>query len=185
MKKKNKLGFTLIELLVVVLIIGILAAVALPQYRKVIAKSKSAQLKILVSSIVKSVQEYYLVNNTYPTSFDEIDVDVEWEYTTNNICGVSNTGNKGIKQYNGMQVVLNYDSSTDFKNVLAIITQGPYKCTGFIYFIEGAGVPLRQLICTEDSRSQYRGSMNQKGDFCEKVMGETYFSQKYSWWQFR
>ena len=179
---ENKNGFSLLELLVVILIIGILAAVALPQYQKAVAKSKSAQLKVLVSSIVKSVQEYYLVNNTYPTSFDEIDVDVDWEYTTNNICDVANPGSKGIKQYDDIQIVLNYRTNTVFKNVLAIVTQGPYKCTGFIYFIEGEGVPLKQLICTESI--YYRGSKKQRGDFCKKVMGLQHFSSQYSWYQF-
>ena len=183
LRKYPPRGFTLIELLVVVLIIGILAAIALPNYQRAAVKAKSAQLKTLVSSIVKSVQNYYLVNDSYPTSFDEIDVDVEWEYSTDNVCDVARPGNKGIKQYNGMQVVLNYYTGSAFKNVLAIITEGPYKCTGFVYFMEGEGVPLRQLICTE--ATYLRGSKDQRGDFCEKVMEETYFSQKYSWWQFR
>ena len=67
-------GFTLIELLVVVLIIGILASVALPQYQKAVMKSQLASLKMPVRSIANALKIYYLTNGNYPTSLDQLDI---------------------------------------------------------------------------------------------------------------
>jgi len=75
--KMNKKGFTLIELLVVVLIIGILAAIALPQYFKAVEKSRAAEALSLFGSIAGAEQRYYLVNDAYTTNFSELDLDFD------------------------------------------------------------------------------------------------------------
>ena len=72
----NKRGFTLLELLVVVLIIGILAGIALPQYKVAVTKSKYATLKNLTKSFYEAEQRYYLANGVYANSFDKLDISV-------------------------------------------------------------------------------------------------------------
>lgn len=60
---KNKKGFTLIELLVVVLIIGILSAVALPQYYKSVRRAKLAELDTLIDTAKKNIEMYTTTHN--------------------------------------------------------------------------------------------------------------------------
>ncbi len=82
MKKttKNKQAFTLIELLVVVLIIGILAAVALPQYQLAVAKTKYAKSMHYARLLAEAQERFYLAHGTYSTHFDNLDISFPGDY---------------------------------------------------------------------------------------------------------
>lgn len=67
-------GFTLIELLIVVLIIGILAAVALPQYQKSVERSRVAAIQPLLRAIASAKASYFMANGSYPRKFEELDI---------------------------------------------------------------------------------------------------------------
>ena len=69
-------GFTLIELLVVVLIIGILAAIALPQYQKAVEKSRAAEAMTYLDAVAKAEQLYFMANDTFTDDASALDIEL-------------------------------------------------------------------------------------------------------------
>ena len=67
-------GFTLIELLVVILIIGILAAVAVPQYAKAVEHSRMTEAASLLNMISQAQQRSFLEGNAYVDEYSMLDV---------------------------------------------------------------------------------------------------------------
>ena len=73
----KKQGFSLVETLVVVVIIGILTAVALPQYQRAVWKSRFAAIKPLAKNIANAEEIFYSANNRYTNKWDELDISLE------------------------------------------------------------------------------------------------------------
>ena len=93
---KNKKAFTLLELLVVVLIIGILAAIALPQYQMAVGKARFSTLKNITKSLQESAQRYYLANNDYPHSSEGLDIGLNIKSEQDRSYGLEMTMKDGI-----------------------------------------------------------------------------------------
>ena len=91
-------GFTLIELLVVVLIIGILAAVALPQYTKAVEKSRTAEAVTLMGDVLTGERIYQLATGTYTSNLNALDLEMPGLVDAAN--GAFSTKNFDLTVYN-------------------------------------------------------------------------------------
>ena len=70
----NRKGFTLIELLVVVLIIGILAAMAMPAYFKAVERSRTAEADTMIGSVVNAQQRYKMKTGNFTENWKALDI---------------------------------------------------------------------------------------------------------------
>ena len=158
-------GFTLIELLVVVLIIGILAAVALPQYQKAVEKSRATQALTLLRATANAVQTFYLANGTWPRSFDDLDIDISWTGNTP-WCHTDFVTSTRSNEDWSLQFYDREDLD-DFDLYMGRIS-GPYQGAGFII----TDLRVGKISCAERIDD---GLLFQKnaGDYCEKIMKGT------------
>lgn len=92
--RKKEEGFTLIELLVVIIIIGILAAIALPSFLNQANKAKQSEGKQYLSSINKGQQAYYAENTKFGSSIVALGIGLKTQ-TTNYKYGVGKDDTKG------------------------------------------------------------------------------------------
>nr|WP_315592598.1 type IV pilin protein [uncultured Cupriavidus sp.] len=67
-------GFTLIELIITVMILGIVAAFAIPQYQQYVTKARRAEAKTGLARVQGALERYYTVNNTYSDDPDKLKV---------------------------------------------------------------------------------------------------------------
>ena len=168
---KNKKGFTLLELLAVVLIIGILAAIALPQYKKAVEKSKASQALTLIKSIDESIKSYHLATGHYPTSFDQLDISIpesfdKDEKDVNN----SNTYGKSNKDWN---ISVERAGGESLASLRMLRITGKYKGAGFRI---GYGTSESGILCIEriSSANYIFDSDLSEGTYCEGIIGSTF-----------
>ena len=95
MKIMQQKGFTLSELVVVVLIIGILSAIALPQYKSVVARARYTDMRTAVDQLGEAMEAYALEHGHYVNQFSQLkDFSVNgWTVNGNRLEKTKNNGN--------------------------------------------------------------------------------------------
>ena len=85
------------------MIIGILAGIALPQYKAAVAKARFSELKTTTRTYQQAVQRYYLINNTYTTNKNALDILVNTNNCTISVsyvlCSLKDKNNNLLLQY--------------------------------------------------------------------------------------
>ncbi len=147
-----KKGFTLIELLVVVLIIGILSAIALPQYTKAVEKSRAAEAMQILKSL-RDAQAVCILEHGAGSDacgwgnegsrgigefFDNISIDIPGE-----IDASAGLDGDGIKTKNFLYGIITYNDN--FAEICAERIAGEYSiCTSAE---ETSGVLYNRFVC--------------------------------------
>jgi len=123
-------GFTLIELLVVVLIMGILASVAMPQYFKSVEKSRAAEAIDALSAIVSAQERNFMKKGTYVSSLSNLyQLDV----------GISNLSYFTITVIGGADSDHTRSGARAIRNTAAGAGLGSYQITVRYPYIPGTG----------------------------------------------
>ena len=151
--QEKRSGFTLIELLVVVLIIGILAAIALPQYQKAVERAKAVQAITLLRSLRDSFERYKLANSVYPNKFSDLDIEIPFtgntQYETRWITDTLSNEDWSL------QIQDHWISNKRALNVVMTRLSGPYRGASLTYnmgaFFEDYPQypPSNELVCHE------------------------------------
>ena len=126
-------GFTLIELLVVVLIIGILAGLAFPLFRKIVFRTKMKNMARLMQSIQRAKELCKIADTSQPcNTLEELSIRFPCDEATGNVCGKKDSKGRSLYRFvlsgGGAYGSVIYGTVKDFAGELALKSDGKFYC---------------------------------------------------------
>ena len=155
-----KQAFTLIELLVVVLIIGILSAIALPQYQRAVKRARGAEALTVSRALEDAMNQYYLTNGTYEGITDDSILGISapkmknWKYA--NVGSPGSYDTDGTDSFTGCS----RGSSSDWQGCMFSILNAD-GATLLIYFSKGKRSD-KSCYGTDKNCADYFGCKNEQ-----------------------
>ncbi len=155
---ENKKGFTLLELLVVVLIIGILAAIALPQYKRVVEKSRMAEAVTNVKAIAQAQQRYYLLHGEYVSCLGLNSLDLDITGTNAKYC--SNCPSKKTDDFmyssgpcnSGSEIAMAQRNPEGYRYIVYITKHNPNRISCWSY---STASDIQKELCNKLNQQGY------------------------------
>ena len=174
-KRKVKNGFTLVELLVVVLIIGILAAIAVPQYQKAIEKSKAVQAITLLRAVQKAQEAYFLANGKLATDFNELIVDIPWTGRRATSTGTIAQYVKDKRSNEDWSLEFYDDGGVSNTKLYIVRLTGPHAGAGFSCNLKEFSSKITCIERVTNANPVY-STRKAPGSYCQKIMRGTFNS---------
>ena len=150
---KNQ-AFTLIEVLIAVLIIGILAAIAVPQYQKAVEKNRAMQAIAVLRTVYQAAEAFELSTGQWPTDINQLDINIpglgadpEWSIRLNR------------NDYEGSAGVSIYRKKGKYKGTKFAISKRPNY--NFI--------PKDKILCCEQAKGTEPLFSGEIGSYCVKI----------------